>query len=315
VADVATLTLRADISELQRKLRSIPDDASGSAKQMAVAVEKAFKQATAASIAAAKASGAAQASAARETERAVAKLAEYAAAGDPVEQLTLKFQRQAAEIERLGKLTGNTAQAQKALAAASADYGASLSALTTPAKQTLDVVEEGATKAAGSGTPRVQFVTSEGRFTVELDAARAPKTVGNFLEYVRAGFYNGTVFHRVIDGFMIQGGGFDDKLAQKPTRAPIPLEAKSGLKNERGTIAMARTNVPDSATAQFFINVVDNPNLDYPKPDGNGYAVFGRVVEGMDVVDRIKALPTTSVGPHGDVPTKPVVIRTATLVK
>lgn len=168
---------------------------------------------------------------------------------------------------------------------------------------------------AAAQSPRAKLDTSEGTIVLELYPDKVPKTVANFLEYAKAGHYNGTVFHRVIDGFMIQGGGFDDKLAQKPTRAPIPLEAKSGLKNERGTIAMARTNVPDSATAQFFINVVDNPNLDYPKPDGNGYAVFGRVVEGMDVVDRIKALPTTSVGPHGDVPTKPVVIRTATLVK
>jgi hypothetical protein len=181
VADVATLTLRADISELQRKLRSIPDDASGSAKQMAVALERSFKQATAASVAAAKASGAAQASAARETERAVAKLAEYAAAGDPVEQLTLKFQRQAAEIERLGKLSGNTAQAQKALATASADYGASLSALTAPAKQTLDVVEEGATKAAGS-TWKLQQQTlslrkNVGDFANSLLAGQSPFTV------------------------------------------------------------------------------------------------------------------------------------------
>jgi hypothetical protein len=181
VGDVATLTLRADISELQRKLRSIPDDASGAAKQMAVALERSFKQATAASVAAAKASGAAQASAARETERAVAKLAEYAAAGDPVEQLTLKFQRQAAEIERLGKLTGNTAQAQKALANASADYGASLSALTTPAKQTLDVVEEGATKAAGS-TWKLQQQTMSlrknvGDFANSLLAGQSPFTV------------------------------------------------------------------------------------------------------------------------------------------
>ena len=181
MADVATLTLKADISELQRKLRSIPDDAAGSAKQMAVALERSFKQATAASVAAAKASGAAQASAARETERAVAKLAEYAAAGDPVEQLTLKFQRQAAEIERLGKLTGNTAQAQKALATASADYGASLSALTTPAKQTLDVVEEGATKAAGS-TWKLQQQTMSlrknvGDFANSLLAGQSPFTV------------------------------------------------------------------------------------------------------------------------------------------
>ncbi|MFN7571211.1 MAG: peptidylprolyl isomerase [Betaproteobacteria bacterium] len=168
---------------------------------------------------------------------------------------------------------------------------------------------------AWAQAPRVKLDTSEGAIVLELYPDKAPKTVANFLDYVKAGHYNGTVFHRVIDGFMIQGGGFDDKLAQKPTRAPIPLESRTGLKNERGTIAMARTNVPDSATAQFFINVVDNANLDYPKPDGNGYAVFGRVVEGMDVVDRIKAQPTATVGPHANVPVKPVVIRTATTVK
>jgi peptidyl-prolyl cis-trans isomerase A (cyclophilin A) len=168
---------------------------------------------------------------------------------------------------------------------------------------------------AGAQSPRVTLDTSEGTIVLELYPDKAPKTVANFLDYVQAGHYRGTVFHRVIDGFMIQGGGYDEKLAQKPTRAPIPLEAKTGLKNERGTVAMARTNVPDSATAQFFINVVNNANLDYPNPDGNGYAVFGRVVEGMDVVDRIKAQPTSAVGPHGNLPVKPVVIRTATVVK
>jgi peptidyl-prolyl cis-trans isomerase A (cyclophilin A) len=169
----------------------------------------------------------------------------------------------------------------------------------------------GATKAAGSGTPRVQFVTSEGRFTVELDAARAPKTVGNFLEYVRAGIYNGTVFHRVIENFMVQGGGFTADMKQKPTRAAIAAESTNGLKNERGTIAMARTSDPNSATSQFFINVVDNPRLDYPSFDGTGYTVFGRVVEGLDVVDKIKATATGNVGPHGNVPLKPILIQSA----
>jgi peptidyl-prolyl cis-trans isomerase A (cyclophilin A) len=162
--------------------------------------------------------------------------------------------------------------------------------------------------------PKVKLDTTEGTIVLELAPDKAPKTVANFLDYVKAGHYNGTVFHRVIDGFMIQGGGFDDKLAQKPTKAPIPLEAKSGLKNVRGSVSMARTGDPNSATSQFFINVVDNPRLDYPNPDGNGYAVFGRVVEGMEVVDRIKAVPTTSAGPHANVPVKPIVLRSATLV-
>jgi peptidyl-prolyl cis-trans isomerase A (cyclophilin A) len=167
----------------------------------------------------------------------------------------------------------------------------------------------------GAAAPRVLLATSLGDITLQLDAEKAPKTVANFLDYVKAGHYDGTVFHRVMDGFMIQGGGFTAEMVQKPTRAPIPLESRNGLKNERGTVAMARTNVPDSATSQFFINVVDNAMLDYPKPDGNGYAVFGRVVAGMDVVDRIRKVDTTSVGPHQNVPAKPVLIRSATIVK
>jgi peptidyl-prolyl cis-trans isomerase A (cyclophilin A) len=167
----------------------------------------------------------------------------------------------------------------------------------------------------GAAAPRVLLATSLGDITLQLDAEKAPKTVANFLEYVKAGHYDGTVFHRVMDGFMIQGGGFTAEMVQKPTRTPIPLESRNGLKNERGTVAMARTNVPDSATSQFFINVVDNAMLDYPKPDGNGYAVFGRVVAGMDVVDRIRKVDTTSVGPHQNVPAKPVLIRSATIVK
>jgi peptidyl-prolyl cis-trans isomerase A (cyclophilin A) len=169
--------------------------------------------------------------------------------------------------------------------------------------------------AAAKAAPRVRFSTSAGDFTVELDPAKAPITVENFLAYVRAGHYDGTVFHRVIDGFMIQGGGYDAQYAQKPTRAPIKLEADNGLKNLRGTIAMARTGNPHSATAQFFINVVDNPNLDAPRPDGYGYAVFGKVVDGMDVVDRIRSTPTGAGGPFGrDVPRTPVIIRSATLL-
>jgi peptidyl-prolyl cis-trans isomerase A (cyclophilin A) len=164
---------------------------------------------------------------------------------------------------------------------------------------------------AQPSAPRVVLSTSEGDITLELNAAKAPKTVENFLAYVRSGHYDGTIFHRVIDGFMIQGGGFTPDMKQKPTKAPIALESRNGLKNERGTIAMARTSVPDSATSQFFINVVDNPRLDYPNPDGHGYAVFGRVVAGMDVVDRIRAVPTTSIAGHQNVPAKPVLIRSA----
>jgi len=162
---------------------------------------------------------------------------------------------------------------------------------------------------------RVLLATSAGNITLQLDAEKAPRSVANFLEYVKAGHYDGTVFHRVIDGFMIQGGGFTPEMVQKPTRAPIPLEARNGLKNERGTIAMARTSAPDSATSQFFINVVDNQSLDYPNPDGNGYAVFGKVVAGMDVVDKIRAVETTTVGGRPNVPVKPVLIRSATIVK
>jgi peptidyl-prolyl cis-trans isomerase A (cyclophilin A) len=171
-----------------------------------------------------------------------------------------------------------------------------------------------APKASAGSAPRVQFVTSEGRFTLELDAAKAPKTVANFLEYVRSGFYDGTTFHRVIETFMVQGGGFTPDMKQKPTRAPIPAESTNGLKNDRGTIAMARTSDPNSATSQFFINVVDNPRLDYPSFDGTGYTVFGRVVEGMDVIDKIKAAPTGASGGHQNVPLKPIVIQSAKIL-
>ncbi len=158
---------------------------------------------------------------------------------------------------------------------------------------------------------KVRLATSMGDIVVELDAAKAPKTVDNFVQYVKAGHYDGTVFHRVIDGFMIQGGGMTPDLKEKKTRAPISLEARNGLKNDRGTIAMARTSVPDSATSQFFINVKNNDSLNAPSPDGHGYAVFGKVTSGMDVVDKIRAVPT---GP-GDVPSTPVVIKKATLEK
>ncbi|MEY4765103.1 MAG: hypothetical protein RI907_1776 [Pseudomonadota bacterium] len=162
----------------------------------------------------------------------------------------------------------------------------------------------------------VKIATSMGDIVVQLDAAKAPKTVDNFLQYVKAGHYSNTVFHRVIDGFMIQGGGMTADMKEKPTRAPIPLESRNGLSNARGTIAMARTNVPDSATAQFFINVKDNAFLDAARsPDGNGYAVFGKVTAGMDVVDKIRKVETGMRGPHGDVPVQPVVIKQVTIEK
>jgi peptidyl-prolyl cis-trans isomerase A (cyclophilin A) len=174
----------------------------------------------------------------------------------------------------------------------------------------------GAAAQDKAAAPRVLLATSLGDITIQLDAEKAPKTVANFLDYVKSGHYDGTVFHRVIGGFMIQGGGFTPDMVQKPTRAPIPLESRNGLKNERGTVAMARTSVPDSATSQFFINVVDNAMLDQANSrDGQGYAVFGRVVTGMDVVDKIRAVETTSVGGHQNVPAKPVLIRSATIVK
>jgi len=171
------------------------------------------------------------------------------------------------------------------------------------------------TPQAPQQAQRVQFVTSQGKFTIEVYPDKAPKTVANFMEYVNSGFYSGTIFHRVINGFMVQGGGFDKEMKQKPTRAPIPLEAQNGLKNKAGTVAMARTSDPNSATAQFFVNVVDNPNLDYPQPDGNGYAVFGKVVEGMDTIDKIKSVPTTAYGPMRNVPATPIVIESASVVK
>jgi peptidyl-prolyl cis-trans isomerase A (cyclophilin A) len=174
----------------------------------------------------------------------------------------------------------------------------------------------GATTASAQGTsPRVALETSEGRIVLELAPKEAPKSVDNFLAYVKAGHYDGTIFHRVIPTFMIQGGGFGPDMAERSTRPPIPIESKNGLKNARGTVAMARRGDPNSATAQFFINVVDNASLDYPSFDGHGYAVFGKVVEGMDVVDKIKAVPTGNRGRYQDVPLTPVTIKSARIVK
>ncbi|MBQ0130740.1 MAG: peptidyl-prolyl cis-trans isomerase [Comamonas sp.] len=163
--------------------------------------------------------------------------------------------------------------------------------------------------------PRVKFATNLGEFVVELEPAKAPKTVENFLQYVADGHYVGTVFHRVIDGFMIQGGGFTADLQQKPTRAPIALEAKNGLKNDRYTIAMARTGNPDSATSQFYVNVANNDMLNAPQPDGHGYAVFGKVVQGQATIDKIRTVPTGNRGMHQNVPTSAITITAATLTK
>ncbi|MFN3616841.1 MAG: peptidylprolyl isomerase [Aquabacterium sp.] len=162
----------------------------------------------------------------------------------------------------------------------------------------------------------VRLSTTMGDIVIQVDANRAPKTAANFLQYVRDGHYNGTIFHRVISNFMIQGGGMTPDMGEKPTRAPIPLESRNGLSNQRGTIAMARTMNPNSATAQFFINVKDNDFLDAANAqDGNGYAVFGKVVQGMEVVEKIRKVRTTQRGMHGDVPTEPIVIKQATIEK
>ncbi len=170
--------------------------------------------------------------------------------------------------------------------------------------------------STAASAQKVKLVTSAGDIVVQLDAAKAPKSVENFLQYVKDGHYNGTVFHRVIENFMIQGGGMTEDLKQKPTRSPIPLESRNGLNNERGTLAMARTGDPNSATAQFFINVKDNEFLNAAKSqDGNGYAVFGKVVAGMDVVDKIRTLPTGNKGPYQNVPIEPITIKSATLEK
>jgi peptidyl-prolyl cis-trans isomerase A (cyclophilin A) len=208
-----------------------------------------------------------------------------------------------------------------------------LGALAVGACLTLAHAQQPAAKASSS-LPRVILATSAGDITLELDPEHAPRTVANFLQYVKAGHYDGTVFHRVIDNFMIQGGGFTPDLTQKPTRAPIPLESSNGLENKRGTVAMARTNDPNSATSQFFINVNDNAFLNYRKfesdttietrsgprtvPAGtvvDGYAVFGRVVSGMDVVDKIRNVKTGDQKGMQNVPTQPVLIKSAKIAQ
>lgn len=174
--------------------------------------------------------------------------------------------------------------------------------------------------AAASSTfaadPRVEFRTNRGTIVIELYPDKAPKTVANFLQYVKDGHYSGTVFHRVIDGFMIQGGGFDKDMRQKPTRPPVANEAANGLKNDVGTLAMARTPDPHSASAQFFINLKNNDFLNFrePTPQGYGYTVFGKVVSGMDVVQKVAKIQTGNAGPHQNVPQDPVIIESATIV-
>lgn len=172
-----------------------------------------------------------------------------------------------------------------------------------------------AATAADATKPQVLFETNQGRILLELDTKAAPVTVENFLGYVKAGFYDGTIFHRVIPGFVIQGGGFSQDYAQKPTRAPIKNEAKNGLKNDRGTISMARTMDPNSGTSQFFINLVDNQGLNPGGFDPYGYAVFGKVIEGMETVDKIAKVKTGSGGPFpAEVPQSPMIITKATVV-
>jgi peptidyl-prolyl cis-trans isomerase A (cyclophilin A) len=163
---------------------------------------------------------------------------------------------------------------------------------------------------------KVRLATSLGDVVIELEAEKAPKTVDNFVKYVQAKHYDGLIFHRVIDGFMIQTGGYKPDLSEKPTRPPIPLESRNGLSNQRGTVAMARTAIPNSATSQFFINVADNAGLDQQNArDGEGYAVFGKVIEGMDVVDKIRIVPVKASGMHEHMPATPVTIKRATLEK
>lgn len=194
--------------------------------------------------------------------------------------------------------------------------------------------QQPAGKAPASSAPRVVLATSMGDITIELEPDKAPRTVANFIQYVKAGHYDGTIFHRVIDNFMVQGGGFSQDMKEKTTRAPIPLESSNGLQNKRGTVAMARTNDPNSATAQFFINVGDNDFLNYRKfesdttietrggprmvPAGtviDGYAVFGRVVSGMEVVDKIRAVKTGTQGRMENVPATPVIIKSAKIAQ
>lgn len=204
-----------------------------------------------------------------------------------------------------------------ALALAQTNAPAAKETAQPASKATTADAKTAAEKAAATPAeaPRVLLKTNLGDITIELYPDKAPKSVENFLGYVQSGFYDGTIFHRVIANFMIQGGGFTSDLRQKHTRPAIPIESKNGLSNLRGTVAMARTMDPNSATAQFFINTVDNQRLDYASDANPGYAVFGKVVSGMDVVDKIRTLPTGPQGPfQSDVPTSPAVIEKASVL-
>jgi peptidyl-prolyl cis-trans isomerase A (cyclophilin A) len=205
-----------------------------------------------------------------------------------------------------------TAPAKPAVkAAAKAVKPAAAKPAPKPAEKTTAKV---AAADASGAPPKVLIKTSMGDITVELYPDKAPKSVENFLTYVKSGFYDGTIFHRVIAGFMIQGGGFNKDLTMKKTRAPVANESKNGLSNLRGTLAMARTADPNSATAQFFINTVDNPRLDYASDAEPGYCVFGKVTAGLDVVDKIRAVPTGPQGPfRSDVPTTQITIQKVSL--
>jgi cyclophilin family peptidyl-prolyl cis-trans isomerase len=172
-----------------------------------------------------------------------------------------------------------------------------------------------ATKAEPAVHPQVEIKTTMGDIVVELDREKAPKSVDNFLAYVKSGFYKGTIFHRVIDGFMIQGGGYDEKLKSRPTKKAIPSESQNGLTNDAYTIAMARMGDPNSATSQFFINVVNNEGLNYPGRDGFGYTVFGKVIQGQETVDKIKGVLVDDKGIFQNIPVTPIVVKSAIILK
>jgi peptidyl-prolyl cis-trans isomerase B (cyclophilin B) len=211
----------------------------------------------------------------------------------------------------IARMTRHTA---RGLAAAYTVFAVSIAPATAGAASST-TPKEG--KPSMNAHPEVKVKTNFGEFVLTLDAEKAPKTTANFLEYTREGFYNGTIFHRVIDGFMIQGGGFAPGLKQKPTHAPVDNEANNGLKNDKYTIAMARTSDPQSATAQFFINVADNDSLNFTAPtaQGWGYAVFGKVTQGTDVIDKIRAVKTGNSGFYQNVPVQDVVIEKAEVVE
>ena len=185
-------------------------------------------------------------------------------------------------------------------------------ALAVPLAHAADAAPTSSCTPKGNAPMKVKLTTSMGPIVIQLDKEKAPISTENFVKYVESGHYNGTIFHRVINGFMVQGGGFTKDMQQKPTKAPIKNEASNGLHNSPYTVAMARTSDPNSATAQFFINVADNSKLDYQGEMNPGYAVFGKVVEGKDTVDKIKKVPTANSGPHQNVPVQPVVIEKAT---